>query len=427
MATLTSLAADWQKEIYLNGFAGKKPIVPTRFEVLEAQAQKVLSPRAFGYIAGGAGQGATIFRNREAFQQWKIVPRMLRDVSVRDTSCTLFGDLLPAPVLLSPIGVLELAHPQADLALAGAARKAGVPMIFSNQASYPMETCASVLGSSPHWFQLYWSKSDALVESLVKRAEACGCSAITVTLDTTMLGWRNIDLDQAYLPFLEGKGIAQYTSDPVFQQLVDHALQNPVPREKRPVTLRTLRGLFRLLKTYPGPWLENLRSGRALAAVQQFITLYSRPSLTWEDLALLRQFTKLPVLLKGILHPDDARKALDYGMDGIIISNHGGRQVDGAVATIEILPEIAAAVQGRVPVLIDSGIRTGADVFKAIALGATAVCLGRPYAYGLALAGAAGAYATIMHLLADFELTMGLAGCRSLAEITPEYLMKAND
>lgn len=413
-----------QSEIYLAGVAGKTPTVPVDAGRLEAAAKEAMSSEAYAYVAGGAGSESTVRENRAAFERWRIVPRMLRDVSARDTSVELFGERLPAPVLLSPIGVLEMAHPEADVAVARAAAESGVPFIFSSQASRPMEDCASVMRDAPRWFQLYWSKSDALVESFVRRAEECGCSAIVVTLDTTMLGWRARDLDLGYLPFLRGKGIAQYLSDPVFAK----SLQGPPPEgpaadARRTINLSSLKTFAELTRSHPGGFWKNVRRAEPLRAVQQFIGTYSRPSLTWDELPFLRSRTKLPIVLKGILHPDDARRAVEAGMDGVIVSNHGGRQVDGAIATLDALPGVVDAVAGRMPVLMDSGIRGGADVFKAIALGARAVCLGRPYVYGLALAGAEGVGEVIRNLLADFELTMGLAGCRSLAEITRESLV----
>ncbi len=415
-----------QAEVYVAGVAGKRPAVPVDAARLEAAADEAMSDEAFAYVAGGAGSESTMRENRAAFERWRIVPRMLRDVSVRDTTVGLFGTTLPAPVLLAPIGVLEMAHPEADEAVARAAAASGVPMIFSSQASRPMEACAAAMGDAPRWFQLYWSKSDALVESFVRRAEACGCSAIVVTLDTTMLGWRPRDLDLAYLPFLRGKGIAQYVTDPVFLGMLEGPPpEGPAAEAKRTVNLSSLRTFAELTRSHPGGFLKNVRRAEPLRAVQQFIGTYSRPSLTWDELPFLRGLTKLPILLKGILHPDDARRAVDSGMDGVIVSNHGGRQVDGAIATLDALPGVVDAVQGRVPVLMDSGIRGGADVFKALALGARAVCLGRPYVYGLAIAGETGVDEVIRNLLADFELTMGLAGCRSLAEITRESLVRA--
>jgi lactate 2-monooxygenase len=413
-------AIDWQKIIYLNGFAGKRPILPTTFEALEKAAEKMMSSKGFAYVAGGAGNEQTVRSNSSSFVKCKIVPQMLRDVSTCDTSITLLGKKYPSPFLISPIGVLELAHPHADLAVAKAASSLNVPYIFSNQSSYPMEACAGVMGDSPRWFQLYWGKSQSLVTSFVQRAERCGCSAIVVTLDTSMLGWRTRDLDLAYLPFLEGKGIAQYTSDPVFTALLNDDVE---PLEKRKVNADVLRGLMSMVNRYPGKgFFRKLKSGLPMKAVRKFIQTYSNPAITWDDLKFLRQQTKLPILLKGILSPDDAMKAIDFGMDGIIVSNHGGRQVDGAISTFEALPSIAEKINNRIPIILDSGIRGGADAFKAIACGARAVCIGRPYVYALALAGQAGVYELLRNYMADFELTMRLSGCRNVAEINHESI-----
>jgi len=423
MSTTTNFSAlELQRQTYVGGMMGVDPIVPFDFQELERVARDKMSKAGYAYMAGGAGQERTIDANRRAFDRWQIVPRMLRDVSERDTSIELFGQKLPSPFLTCPIGVLEMAHPEADIAVAKATASLGVPMIFSNQASVPMEDCAAVMGDSPRWFQLYWSKSDELVASLVQRAEACGCSAIVVTLDTTMLGWRVRDLDLAYLPFLRGLGIAQYLSDPVFMRLLDEQQEEELAVKPK-INFTTIRNIISTVNKFPGKgFFQKLRSGKPMAAVRQFINIYSRPSLTWADLPMLREHTKLPILLKGILHPDDARKALDAGMDGIIVSNHGGRQVDGAIGAFDALPGVLDVVENRVPVLLDSGVRSGADAFKAIALGARAVCIGRPYAYGLAVAGQAGVEAVLKNFLADFELTMGLAGCKNIAAITKETL-----
>jgi lactate 2-monooxygenase len=404
-----------QREIFLNGVAGVQPQVPVDATRLEERAKRSMRRAAFAYVAGGAGAERTMAANRDAFDRWRIVPRVLRDVSARDTSVTLFGTTLPSPLLLAPIGVLEMAHRDADFAVARAAAAERVPMIFSSQASVPMEQCAAAMGDAPRWFQLYWSRSDDLVRSFVRRAEASGCTAIVLTLDTTLLGWRPRDLDLGYLPFLEGRGIAQYTSDPVFRASLGEPLGSDTPRA--PLTPASLRAFASMVRRYPGRLGEKLRSGAPRAAVQRFVATYSRPSLRWDDLSFLRDLTQLPILLKGVLHPDDATEAIARGMDGIIVSNHGGRQVDGAIASLDALPPIIEAVQGRVPVLLDSGVRTGADVFKALALGATAVCIGRPWVYGLALAGAAGVRDVIRNITADFDLTMGLAGCAKIAEI----------
>lgn len=415
-------ALDWQKKIYLNGFAGIRPAVKIDFAKLEESARAHMSQQAFAYVAGGAGHESTMRANREAFEKIKIIPRMLHNVGERDTRIELYGQKLATPFLLSPIGALGLVHAEGDLAVAKAAAAITVPYIFSNQASHSMEACAEVMRDSPRWFQLYWSKSNELVASFIERAEKCGCSAIVVTLDTTMLGWRPRDLDLAYLPFLEGKGIAQYTSDPVFQKMLDEPDDTPLPERK--VNLQTIQGLITMVNNYPGKgFFKKLKSGRPLKAVRKFVSTYSNPNTTWEDLKFLRTCTKLPIVLKGILHPEDARKALDAGMDGIFVSNHGGRQVDGSIASLDALPEIIKAVDGKVPVLLDSGIRSGADVFKALALGAKAVCIGRPYVYGLAIAGQQGVNEVLRNFISEFELTMGLAGCKNIDEISREMII----
>jgi lactate 2-monooxygenase len=408
-----------QAEIYLRGIAGTRPRVPTDPRRLEEAARARLTPEAYAYVAGGAGSETTIDANRAAFDRQRIVPRVLRDVSTRTTSVELFGRTLPAPILVAPVGVLELAHRDADLAVARAAASLGVPMIFSNQASVPMETCASAMGSSPRWFQLYWSKSDELVESFARRAAACGCDAIVVTLDTKMLGWRTRDLDLGYNPFLHGKGIAQYTSDPVFTRLLSGEPPPPAADVKRRLTLHSLATLVDVTRSYPGRgFVQKLRSGKPLAAVAHFTGTFRRSDLDWDDLRFLRERTKLRILLKGVLHPDDARRALDHGIDGLIVSNHGGRQIDGEIASLDALPAIVAAVDGRIPVLLDGGVRGGADVFKAVALGARAVLVGRPYVYALALAGEDGVRELLRNFIAEFDLTLGLAGLRTPSEIT---------
>ncbi len=289
-------------------------------------------------------------------------------------------------------------------------------MIFSSQASVAMEMCAAVMGDAPRLFQLYWSRSDDLVQSFVRRAEACGCRGIVLTLDTTMLGWRPRDLDLGYMPFMRGMGIAQYLTDPVFRRELDLPLSTPAPQTR--LSLHTLGVLRDLLSRAPGPLLEKLRTGWPRQAVRRFVATYSRPSLQWADLARLRAMTTLPIVLKGVLHPEDARLALEHGVDGIVVSNHGGRQIDGEIASLDALPAISTVIDRRIPILLDSGVRGGADVFKAVALGASAVLLGRPYVYGLAIAGEAGVREVLRNIRAEFDLTMGLAGVRSVAEIT---------
>lgn len=416
-----------QRAIYLDGVAGRVPAVPTDPRRLEEAARRACTPEAFDYLAGGAGLERTMDHNRAAFERWRILPRMLRDVAQRDLATTLFGHELAAPLFLAPIGVLELAHPEADLAVARAAAAAGLPMVFSSQASVPMERCAEAMEAvrpgAPRWFQLYWSTDDALARSFVRRAEACGCTAVVLTLDTTLLGWRTRDLDRGYLPFLHGRGIAQYTSDPVFMAKLDEPLPGPPTRPR--VTAAAVRAALRQARAVPGSTLGALAGGRARKAVQRFVATYSRPSLTWDDLARLRDATALPVVLKGILHPEDAAEAVARGADAVYVSNHGGRQVDGAVAALDALPAVVDAVGGRVPVLFDSGVRTGADVLKALALGAAAVGVGRPYAYGLAVDGEAGVRAVLRYLVAELDLTLGLAGRTAVRDLRPDLLVPA--
>jgi lactate 2-monooxygenase len=403
-----------QDEVYRGGIAGRRPPVPTAFPALERRARRVMSRRAWAYVAGGAGSEETVRANRAAFEAHRIVPRMLRGVGERDTSVEVFGRRLDHPLLLAPIGALDLVARGADLAVARGAATAGVPMIVSNQAGTAME---SLTGTGRRWFQLYWSTSDELVDSFLARAEASGCEAVVVTLDTTMLGWRPRDLDLGHLPFSRGLGIAQYTSDPVFSRLARERAAAPRSGPSPRITPAAVRTLLEITRNFPGSPVENLRSPVPRAAVETFLDVYSRPHLSWDDVATLRSRTSLPVVLKGVLHPDDARRAVDAGVDAVLVSNHGGRQVDHAIAALDALPGVVEAVADRLPVLLDSGVRTGADVAIALALGARAVCLGRPFVWGLALAGAAGVAQVVSDVLAELDLTVGLAGASSAAEL----------
>lgn len=412
-----------QAEIYRRGAVGRMPAVPTSPDRLEAAARRRMSERAWAYVAGAAGQQRTARANREALDRRRIVPRMLRDVAVRDTSVDLLGRQLPAPLLLGPVGVLEAAHPEADLAVGRAAAELGLPMVISTQASYPMEAIAAALGPAPRWFQLYWSRERDLVASLVRRAEAIGSSAIVVTLDTPLLGWRVLDLDLGSLPFARGEGLAQYTSDPVFAELVRQRVARgssgrPAGRPGR----EALRTLLSLARHYPGGTLANLRAAQPRAAVETFLDVFADLSLTWADLAFLRSITELPLLVKGVLDRRDAALALDAGVDGILVSNHGGRQVDGAIGALDALPGVVAEVAGRVPVLFDSGVRSGADAFIALALGARAVLVARPYVYGLTLAGTRGVVDVMRGIWAELDLTMALTGCATISDITSDLL-----
>ncbi len=410
-----------QREIYIHGVAGIKPIIPVDFPSLEQAARQTLSSEAFAYIAGGAGMESTMQANRSAWDKYAIVPRVLKPVGERKLSKSIFGKTYPLPLFISPIGVLELAHPEGDLAVAHACRRMGVPMMVSNQASHTMEEIAGALAGSPWYFQLYVSRSDELVSSFVKRAEQAGAHGIVITLDTTMLGWRTRDLNLSYLPFLQGKGIAQYTSDPVFQKLCKEL---PPDQNKKKINLHSISSLLRLAGKIPGSYLENLK-GRALDSVRTFTSIYSRPDLNWEVIEKIKSNVRLPVILKGIQHPEEAVRAMEAGIDAIYVSNHGGRQVDGAIGSIDALARISTVVNKKIPVLFDSGVRCGSDILKALALGADMVGIGRPYAYALALAGEKGVEELILNMAADFELNMALSGMADVGRLDRSLLISS--
>ncbi|WP_201467724.1 alpha-hydroxy-acid oxidizing protein [Janibacter melonis] len=416
-----------QSQIYRDGVVGDRPAVPTHAAGLEEAAESAMSRRAWAYVAGGAGEGRTMRNNREAFDRWAIVPRMLTGAADRDLSRTVLGTRLPAPFALAPVGAGQLVHRDADLITARAAAATGVPYVFTNQGGTPLEETAAAMGATPHWMQLYWSTDEGLVDSLIGRAEAAGAKALVVTLDTTVLGWRPQDLDLGSLPFARGQGIGQYTSDEHFMGLVDErvaAAAKGEPAERPKVTPSAIRSLLSITRHHPGRLRDNLRSPRPRAAVETFLETYSNPRLSWDHIATLRDRTTLPVVLKGILHPDDARRALGLGVDGIVVSNHGGRQVDSSVASLDALVRVRDAVGPDATVLMDSGIRTGADVFVALALGADAVLLGRPYMYGMAVAGQRGVEEVIANVVAELDLTMALAGVRDLDSITRDVLVE---
>jgi lactate 2-monooxygenase len=374
---------DVQNAIYLSG-AAEWPVSPADWE---ARAQEALEPGPFGYIAGGAGDELTMRANRDAFERRRLRPRMLTGNRERDLSVEVLGTRYPAPFFLAPLGVLTIAHPEGELAAARAAAATGVPYVLSSAASYSIEEVAEAMGDAPRWFQLYWINDRDVAASFVARAAAAGYGAIVLTLDTLILGWRPRDLANAYLPFLSGQGCAQFFSDPVF-----------CARLAQPPQEDLLTAAGTMLATFP-----NL-------------------GLTWDDLAWLREQVELPLLVKGVLTAEDALHARDCGVDGVIVSNHGGRQVDGAVGALDAYVEVREALGESATVLMDGGIRTGADVLKAMALGADAVLLGRPYAYGLAVGGQQGVEAVIRQLLAETDITLALLGGRSVRELEPSFL-----
>jgi lactate 2-monooxygenase len=383
--------ADYVAEIYLRGLAGEVPSVPVPSDALEELARKAMGEQAAAYVFAGAGSEGTIEANLAGLRRHRIVPRMLRDVSERDLATTLLGTSMTAPLLLAPIGVQKILHEDGELASARAAAALGVPMIASTASAFTLEQIAEAGGDGPRWFQLYWPSDPELLESFVDRAEAAGYGAIVLTVDTFIPGWKPRDLQQAWLPFLQGVGNANYFQDPVFRAALEKT-----PEED------------------PG------------AATGHYIGVLANPALSWDDLGRLRELTRLPILIKGIQHADDAREAAARGVDGIVVSNHGGRQVDGAVGSADALEAIAAAVgETGMAILFDSGIRTGSDMIKALALGADAVCVGRPYVWGLALEGQAGVEAVLKMFLADFDLTMALCGYTRPEQIGREALAEA--
>ena len=381
--------ADYQLEIYFKGLSGVLPALPMAFAELEAKAEAAMSPGMWSYVAGGSGDERTQRINVTAFDAWGLMPRMFVGANDRDLSVNLFDMTLPSPVMMAPVGVIGLCAQDGhgDLATARAAARTGVPMIASTASAHPMEQVAAEFGDTPGFFQLYTPKDRDLAASLVSRAEAAGFKGIVVTLDTWLPGWRPRDLSTSNFPFLRGLCLANYTSDPVFRA----SLQKTPEEDPQ-------------------------------AAVLQWIQIFGNP-LTWDDLPWLRSLTDLPLLVKGICHPDDSRRARDGGVDGIYCSNHGGRQANGGVPAIDCLPAVVEAADG-LPVLFDSGIRSGVDIVKAIALGATAVAIGRPYAYGLALGGVDGVVHVLRSLLAEADVTMAVDGYSSLKDLTPETLRR---
>ncbi|MFJ5762953.1 alpha-hydroxy-acid oxidizing protein [Neobacillus sp. NPDC093182] len=372
---------DIQMKFYQSGDKGAS-LLPISFEDWEKRAKQVLGAGPFDYVSGAAGAGDTLRANLKAFQKYQIRPRICRDVSKMDLTIHLFGKNIPVPFLLAPIGMNSVLHPEAELAPAKAAAKLGVPYILSNVSTKSMEDVAKAMGDALRWFQLYPPKDHELTNSFLKRAEDAGYSAIVVTNDSTLLGWREKDLQNAYFPFLSGEGMGNYFSDPIFLSKLEE------PPEK------------------------NVK-----AASKKALEQGNNTSFTWKELEYICKQTSLPVILKGVTHPDDALLALEYGVAGIIVSNHGGRQLDGAVATLDVLPSICRAIENKIPVLVDSGIRRGADIIKAIALGASAVLIGRPYAYALGVAGEIGVKEVLENFIAETELQLAISGRSTIKEV----------
>jgi lactate 2-monooxygenase len=388
MAGVSGTFSTYQGKLLRDAAAGHPPPCPCDGTELEAAAAKVLAPGPFGYVAGGAGSGDTLRANRAAFARYRLVPRMLRKAQP-DLRTSLLGKEMAAPVLLAPIGVQSIVHPEGELAVARAAAETGVTMIVASPASYSLEEVAAANGDGDRWYQLYQPDDPEVCLSILDRAKRAGFTALVVTVDTPRFGWRPSDLDQGFAPALQGIGAATAFSDPVFRA-----------RLARP----------------PEQDLDD--------AVRLWQQMFTGTGRSWDELAFLRANWAGPLLVKGILHADDARTARDAGADGVVVSNHGGRQIDGALAALDALPAVAEAVGDELAVLLDSGVRTGSDVLKALALGADAVAVGRPYLYGLALNGQSGVGHVIRSVLADAEVTLGLLGAETVRDLGEHHLHK---
>lgn len=355
--------------------------VPLEYDRLREEAAKHLPREVYDYVAGGAGREDTIRANREAFDRYRIIPRVLRDISERDLSTTLLGEALSAPVGLAPVGGQAAYHEEGELAPARAAADLGVPFTLATGSTRSIEEVAEAMDEvdpeSTRFFQLYWPNDWDIAASVLTRAEDAGYDAVVVTLDSQINKWRRRNLKNGYT-LGEATSKATFLVDPVVERKADE--QGITPE----------------------------------AFVNEGNALGKDASLTWEDLPFLREHTDLPIVLKGIVHPDDAERALEFGADGLIVSTHGGRQIDGAYPALEALPAVLDVVDGEVPVVLDSGVRTGADAFKALAVGADAAFVGRPFVFGLAIAGQRGVSEVLANVIAEFDSVLGLSGHASV-------------
>lgn len=374
-----------KEDLLLKNIQGDKPF-PICFEDLEEAVAEKLSAGPYGYIRSGAGGEQSLRNNRKAFTKYSIIPRFLTDVSEPDTSIELFGKKHPTPFLFAPVGMNQMAHEQGELAVVRAAEKLGMPYIQSTVSSYSLEEVADTAPAHTKWFQLYWSTNEEIAYSMAARAENAGFEAIVLTVDTVMLGWREEDVRNQFSPLKLGLARGNYMNDPIFTaSLKDESFESYIEG--------VLANIF-------------------------------HPTLNWENIRELKSRLRVPLLIKGILHPEDARLAIEAGVDGIIVSNHGGRQLDGVIGSLDALPAIVKAVDHRVPVLVDGGVYRGIDALKALALGAAAVCIGRPFVYGLAYDGENGVYQVMQNLYSEFKVSMGLAGQRTVADLQTLALIR---
>jgi lactate 2-monooxygenase len=374
-----------KEDLLLKNIQGSKPF-PICFEDLEKAVAKKLPAGPYGYIRSGAGGEQTLDNNRKAFTKYSIVPRFLTDVSAVDTSIELFGKTHPTPFLFAPVGMNQMAHEQGELAVVSAAQRLGMPYIQSTVSSYSLEEVAETAPAHTKWFQLYWSTNEEIAYSMAARAENAGFEAIVLTVDTVMLGWREEDVRNQFSPLKLGLARGNYMNDPIFT--------------------------------------ASLKDDSFESYVEGVLANIFHPTLNWENVRELKSRLRVPLLIKGILHPEDARLAIEAGVDGIIVSNHGGRQLDGVIGSLDALPAIVKAVDHRVPVLLDGGVYRGIDAIKALALGASAVCIGRPFVYGLAYDGENGVYQVMQNLYSEFKVSMGLAGQRTVAGLQTLSLIR---
>lgn len=361
------------------------PTTPINLFEYETLATQQLSQMARDYYASGAWDEITLRDNRAAFERYKLRPRMLVDVSQRDLSTNILGQSLQLPILVAPMAFQCLAHPEGEIATAKAAAKLGSVMVLSTLATKSMEEVASVRNQTPQWFQLYVHRDRALTRALVECANAAGFQALCLTVDTPLIGRRERDIRNQFVlpPGMELANLA---------------------------TLKDLEIPFR-----------TGESGLFAYFAEQI-----NPALTWADLEWLQSLSPLPVVVKGILRGDDAVRAVEHGAKAVIVSNHGGRQLDGAIATIDALSEVVSAVGDNVEVLVDGGIRRGTDVLKALALGAKAVLLGRPVLWGLAVGGEAGVQHVLQLLRDELDLAMALSGCAKVQDIDPSLIVRCD-
>lgn len=383
---------EYEKQIYQRGLFFEKPSITCESTKWEELAKEKLSAESAGYIWGSAGTRETHNKNLSSFKKWSIVPNRLVKADLPDLSTKIFGETLPFPIAIAPIGVQRIFNPEGEVAATAAAANVSVPYILSTASSTSIEKVAESNGAGNRWYQLYWpaNEHNDITTSILNRAKAEGYKVLVVTLDTYLLGWRPSDMDNGYNPFLRADsiGVEIGFSDPVFQ------------------------------KYFKNKYGKEISEDVQTAAAEWAGIIFPGISHDWDDLKFLQKHWDGPIVLKGIQTVADAKKSVNAGVQGIVVSNHGGRQQDGGAASLAMLPKIYEAVKGKLEIIFDSGVRSGSDIAKALALGANLVLIGRPYAYGLALGGKEGVEHVLKCLLGELELTLHLAGIPSVSKDT---------